>query len=85
MLAFGQSFLPSLAILKRSLNYKLRLRLRWPFVKACYHLKDGPLAFDCYEVIDQVIAPVAAENTPNVRVLAESLTKQSRSYPFHEQ
>ena len=57
-----------------------------PFVKACYHLEgDGPLAFNCYEVIDQVIASVATENIPNVRALAETLTKQPRSHPLHEQ
>ena len=52
-----------------------------PFVKTCYYLEgDGPLALDCYEVIDQVIiASVATEN------MAEMLTKQPHSHPLHEQ
>ena len=36
-------------------------------------------------MIDQVKASVATENIPNVRALAEKLTKQPRSHPLHEQ
>ena len=47
-----------------------------PFVKACYHLEgDGPLALDCFETIGQVIASVATENIPNVRAIAQKLTR----------
>lgn len=73
---------------KSKLQVEIAATVDWgePFVKACYRLEgDGPLAFDCYEVIDQVKASVATENIPNVRALAEKLTKQPRSHPLHEQ
>lgn len=57
-----------------------------PFVKACYTLEgDGPLSFECFEIIDQVKASVVTENIPNVRAVAQSLTKQPPLHPHHEQ
>ena len=49
---------------KSKLQVEIAATVDWgePFVKACYRLEgDGPLAFDCYEMIDQVIASVATE------------------------
>ena len=55
-------------------------------VKACYYLEgDGPLALDCYEIVDEVVASVATENIPNIRAIAEKLTRKPPSHPHHEQ
>ena len=57
-----------------------------PFVKACYVLEgDGPLSFECFEVIDKVRASIAVENIPNVRGVASLLTRQPPQHPHHEQ
>ena len=57
-----------------------------PFVKACYDLEgDGPLALQCYDRVDRVLASIATENIPNVRAVVEKLTKQPPSHPHHEQ
>ena len=57
-----------------------------PFVKACYDLEgDGPLALQCYERVDRVLASIVTENIPNVRAVAEKLTRQPPSHPHHEQ
>jgi hypothetical protein len=57
-----------------------------PFVKACYDLEgDGPLALECYERVDRVLASIATENIPNVRATVEKLTRQPPSHPHHEQ
>ena len=54
-----------------------------PFVKATYNLEgDGPLAFTCYEAIEEVITSIQVENIPNVQAVARdispSLTTQKR-------
>ena len=55
------------------------------FVKACYTLEgDGPLSLECFEIIDKVKAAVAVENIPNVRGVANMLTRQPPQHP-HEQ
>jgi len=57
-----------------------------PFVKACYHLEDdGPLALECYEVIDQISVSVTTESIPNVRAVSRHLTKKPPTHPLHEQ
>ena len=57
-----------------------------PFVKACYTLEgDGPLSFICFEVIEKVKAAIAVENIPNVRGVANMLTRQPPQHPHHEQ
>ena len=72
---------------KSKLQIEIAATVDWgePFVKACYHLEgDGPLALDCYETVDTVIASVAAEHLPNVRAVAQCLTRQLPSHPHHE-
>ena len=57
-----------------------------PFVKACYTLEgDGPLSFICFEVIEKVKAAIAVENIPNVRGVANMLSRQPPQHPHHEQ
>ena len=70
------------------LQIEIAATVNWgePFVKACYDLEgDGPLAFECYEIVDRVLASIATENIPNVRATAEKLTRQPPFYPHHEQ
>ena len=70
---------------KSKLQVEVAATVDWgkPLVKACYHLEgDGLLAHECFETVDQVIASVATENIPNVRAIAQKLTKQSH-YLFH--
>ena len=45
----------------------------------------GPLVLECYERVDRVLASIATENIPNVRAIAENLTRQPPSHPHHEQ
>ena len=45
----------------------------------------GPLALECYERVDRVLASIGTENIPNVRAIAENLTRQPLSHPHHEQ
>ena len=45
----------------------------------------GPLALECYKRVDRVLASIATENIPNVRAIAENLTRQPPSHPHHEQ
>ena len=73
---------------KSKLQIEIAATVDWgePFVKACYDLEgDGPLAFECYERVDRVLASIATENIPNVRATAEKLTRQPPSHPHHEQ
>ena len=73
---------------KSKLQIEIAATVDWgePFVKACYDLEgDGPLALECYERVDRVIAFRATENIPNVRAIAEKLTRQPPSHPHHEQ
>ena len=73
---------------KSQLQIEMAATVDWgePFVKACYVLEgDGPLALQCYEVIESVKQSLRTENIPNVRALSEKLTKQPRSHPLHEQ
>ena len=65
-----------------TLKIEIAATVDWgePFVKACYHLEgDGPLVFDCFETIDQVIAGVNAEHTPNVDAIAQFVSNGSMS------
>ena len=65
---------------KSKLEVEMAATVDWgePFVKACYHLEgDGPLALDCFEMIDQVKASVATENIPNVRAVAPKVDKKT--------
>ena len=43
------------------------------------------VSFECYKIIDKVKAAVAIENIPNVRGVANMLTKQPPQHPHHEQ
>ena len=73
---------------KSKLQVEMAATVDWgkPFVKACYHFEgDIPLALDCFETIDQVIASVATENIPNVRAIAQKLTRKPPTHPLHEQ
>ena len=46
-----------------------------PFVKATYNLEgDGPLAFTCYEAIQEVIASIQVENIPNIQAVARDIS-----------
>ena len=72
---------------KSKLEVEMATTVDWgePFVKACYHLEgDSPLALDCSETIDQVKASVATENIPNVRAVAQKLTRKPPTHPLHE-
>ena len=46
-----------------------------PFVKATYHLEgDGPLAFECFEVITMLQASISNNHYPNVIAVARQLS-----------
>ena len=73
---------------KSKLHIQIAATVDWsePLIKACYDLEgDGPLALECYERVDRVLASIATENVPNVRATAENLTRQPPSHPHHEQ
>jgi len=58
---------------KSKLEIEIAATVDWgePFVNACYHLEgDGPLALECYEVIDQISVSVTTESIPNVRAVS---------------
>ena len=45
------------------------------FVKATYRLEgDGPLVFECYEVIKGIVAAIQIGNYPNVQAVAHKLS-----------
>lgn len=45
------------------------------FVKATYQLEgDGPLVFECYEIIKRVIAAIHTRNYPNIQAIARKLS-----------
>lgn len=70
------------------LRVEIAATIDWgePFVKACYTFEgDGSLSFECFEVIDKVQAAVTVENIPNVRAVANNLTRQPPQHPHHEQ
>ena len=46
-----------------------------PFVKATYKLEgDGPLAFICYEAIQEVVKSIKVANIPNVQAVARDIS-----------
>ena len=46
-----------------------------PFVKATYKLEgDGPLAFICYEAIQEVVTSIKVANIPNVQAVARDIS-----------
>ena len=46
-----------------------------PFVKATYKLEaDGPLAFTCYEVIQEIVTSIKVANIPNVQAVARDVS-----------
>lgn len=49
-----------------------------PFVKATYRLEgNGPLALDCFEIIDSLSASIRLCNAPNVEAIAKHLAHGS--------
>ena len=73
---------------KSKLQIEMAATVDWgePFVKACSVLEgDGPLALNCFEVIERIKQSLLTENIPNVRALSEKLTRQPRSHLLHEQ
>ena len=61
----------------KHLKIELAAVIDWgdPFVKATYKLEgDGPLAFTCYEAIQEVVTSIQVGNTPNVEAVARDLS-----------
>ena len=56
-------------------------------MKACYRLEgNGALAFECYEVVDQVLSSIAVENIPDVITVTQVLSGgQPPPNPVHQQ
>ena len=51
-----------------------------PFVKATYRLEgDGPLAVDCYKIIETVRAAIPSSHTPNVQAIVQKISSSSDS------
>ena len=69
------------------LHIELAAVVDWgePFVKACYFLEgDGPLAVDCYEAVDRILAGLRTEHIPNVRAIAQLISGKPPADPSHE-
>ena len=58
---------------KAMLQLELAAVTYWgqPFVKATYSLEgDGPLAVECYEIIETVRSVIQVSHTPNVQAIS---------------
>ena len=69
------------------LRIELAATVDWgePFVKACYYLEgDGPLAVDCYEATERILAGLRTEYIPNVRAIAQLLSGKPPNDQSHE-
>ena len=55
------------------------------FVKATYNLEgDGPLVFQCYEMVDSLTTAIRLSHTPNVTTIAQRLAAQVRGVTTHQ-
>ena len=45
---------------------------------------DGPLAVDCYEAVDRILAGLRTEHIPNVRAIAQLISGKPPADPSHE-
>ena len=64
------------------LQLELAVVIDWGqlFVKATYSLKgDGPLAVECYEIIETVGSAIRVSHTPNVQAISQKLSSGSDS------